>query len=121
MFGTMTPFPGTLVAKLAAAGEGGYTGLSTDWDDYKMRLGSGLTYANFTKQQLNLLMLEAYVKIYLLNYRFADFIDFVWNYRKGAWQLLKKMMKLRSKIPLNAGEIFGFKLKWKYLRKYNIL
>ncbi len=93
MFGTMTPFPGTLVAKLAAAGEGGYTGLSTDWDDYKMRLGSGLTYANFTKQQLNLLMLEAYVKIYLLNYRFSDFIDFVWNYRKGAWQLVKKMMK----------------------------
>jgi anaerobic magnesium-protoporphyrin IX monomethyl ester cyclase len=93
MFGTMTPFPGTLVAKLAAAKEGGYTGLSTNWDDYKMRLGSGLTYANFSKQQLNLLMLEAYVKIYLFNYRFADFIDFIWNYRKGAWQLLKKMMK----------------------------
>ncbi len=93
MFGTMTPFPGTEVSKLAAEGSAGYKGLSTDWDDYKMRLGSGLTYAHFTKQQLNLFMLEAYVKIYLLNFRFLDFIKFMWNYREGAWQLLRKLMK----------------------------
>ncbi len=93
MFGTMTPFPGTEVAKLAAAGKAGYSGLSNDWDDYKMRLGSGLTYTNFTKQKLNLMMLEAYVKIYLVNFRFADFAKFVWNYRKGAIQLVKKIMK----------------------------
>jgi radical SAM superfamily enzyme YgiQ (UPF0313 family) len=93
MFGTMTPFPGTEVAKLAAAGKAGYANLSTDWDDYKMRLGSGLTYTHLTKQQLNLLMLEADVKIYIYNFRFLDFMKFFWNYRKGAWQLLKKIMK----------------------------
>lgn len=92
MFGTMTPFPGTEVAKLAAAKKGGYGSLSTNWDDYKMRLGSGLTYTSLTKRQLNWLMLEAYVKIYLYNFRFVDFVKFFWNYRKGAWQLLKKVI-----------------------------
>jgi radical SAM superfamily enzyme YgiQ (UPF0313 family) len=91
MFGTMTPYPGTEVAKLAAEGKAGYKSLSYDWDDYKMRLGSGLTYQNLTQRKLNLLMLEAYIKIYLLNFRFIDFIKFVWSYRYGAWQLLKKI------------------------------
>jgi anaerobic magnesium-protoporphyrin IX monomethyl ester cyclase len=93
MFGTMTPFPGTEVAKLAAEGKAGYVSLSSDWDDYKMRLGSGLTYKHLSKQELNLRMLEAYVKIYLFNFRFLDFARFLWNYRKGAWQLLKKILK----------------------------
>ncbi len=91
MFGTMTPYPGTEVARLAAEGKAGYTGLSYDWDDYKMRLGSGLTYRNLTKRKLNLLMLEAYVKIYLFNYRYLDFLQFIWSYRFGALQLLKKI------------------------------
>src|SRR4029077_14700225 len=67
MFGTMTPYPGTEVARLAAEGKAGYAGISFDWDDYKMRLGSGLKYQHLTRRQLHLLMMEAYIKIYLLN------------------------------------------------------
>ncbi|MCX6200567.1 MAG: radical SAM protein [Bacteroidetes bacterium] len=107
MFGTMTPYPGTEVARLAAEGKAGYTGLSFDWDDYKMRLGSGLTYQHLTKRKLNLLMLEAYIKIYLFNHRYLDFAKFVWSYRFGAIQLLKKIfykedvLHERMKKPLD--------------------
>ena len=93
MFGSMAPYPGTEVARLAASGKAGYKNLSPDWDDYKMRLGSGLTYTDLTKQQINILMLEAYLKIYLVNFRLLDFAKFVWSYRKGALQLVLKILK----------------------------
>ena len=103
MFGSMTPFPGTEVARLAASGQAGYLSLSSDWDDYKMRLGSGLTYRDLTKQKINFYMLIAYLKIYLCNFRFFDFLKFLWNYRKGAFQLLKKTFRkediLSNRIP----------------------
>jgi hypothetical protein len=108
MFGTMTPFPGTLVAKMAASRESGYSGLSMDWDDYKMRLGSGLAYKNFTKQQLNMLMLEAYIKIYLYNFRFLDFAKFAWNYRKGALQLVKKVLKREDVLSQRINKPFDY-------------
>ncbi|HXH19078.1 MAG TPA: radical SAM protein [Chitinophagales bacterium] len=91
MFSSMTPYPGTEVARLAAQGAGGYASISYDWDNYKMKLGSGIIYRNFTHRKLNLLMLEAYVRIYLQNHRYADFAKFLWDYRYAAWQLLKKI------------------------------
>ena len=92
MFGLMTPYPGTEVAKMAAKGEGGYRLLTTNWDEYNKQIGGAMEFANLTRRQIEWLQIKAYAKVYLYNYRFLDFIKFVWEYRKGASEVLKKIL-----------------------------
>ena len=92
MFGLMTPYPGTEVAKMAAKGEGGYRLLTTNWDEYNKQIGGAMEFANLSRRQIEWLQIKAYAKVYLYNWRFADFIKFVWQYRKGAAEVLKKII-----------------------------
>ncbi len=98
MFGLMTPYPGTEIAKMAAKGEGGYRLLTTDWDEYNKQIGGAMEFANLTRQQIEWIQIKAYAKVYLYNYRILDFIRFVWEYKVGAWEVLKKVILRRSSL-----------------------
>lgn len=92
MFGLMTPYPGTEVAKLAAKGEGGYRLKTKDWDNYSKQLGGALEFADLTKRQIEWFQIRAYTTVFLSNGRFKDFFKLIWEYRIGAIQLLKKFL-----------------------------
>ena len=96
MFGLMTPYPGTEVASLAAQGKAGYRLLTTDWDVYNKQIGGAMAFANLSRQQIEWYQLQAYAKVFLLNGRFADFAKFLWEYKKGAWSVLKKSLLGKS-------------------------
>lgn len=98
MFGLMTPYPGTEVAKMAAKGEGGYKLLTTNWDEYNKQIGGAMEFANLNRRQIEWIQIKAYAKVYLYNNRFLDFAKFVWQYRIGAWEVLKKIILQRSSL-----------------------
>jgi hypothetical protein len=94
----MTPYPGTEVAKMAAKGEGGYKLLTTNWDEYNKQIGGAMEFANLNRRQIEWIQIKAYAKVYLYNNRFLDFAKFVWQYRIGAWEVLKKIILQRSSL-----------------------
>jgi anaerobic magnesium-protoporphyrin IX monomethyl ester cyclase len=98
MFGLMTPYPGTEVARMAASGEGGYRLLTTDWDQYNKQIGGAMEFAGLTRAQIEWFQAKAYLKVYLLNGRYRDLAAFLWEYRKAAWEVLKKMVSGRNTI-----------------------
>ncbi len=98
MFGLMTPYPGTEVAKMAAKGEAGYKLLTTNWDEYNKQIGGAMEFANLTRRQIEWFQVKAYLKVYLLNYRFAELIRFVWDYRKAAFEVFKKILFKRNSL-----------------------
>ncbi|MEX0812887.1 MAG: radical SAM protein [Chitinophagales bacterium] len=98
MFGLMTPYPGTEVARMAAKQENGYKLLSTDWDEYNKQIGGAMEFANLSRAQIEWFQIKAYTKVYLYNKRFTDFVKFVWDYKEAAWEVLKKMLLRRKSI-----------------------
>jgi radical SAM superfamily enzyme YgiQ (UPF0313 family) len=98
MFGIMTPYPGTEVARMAARGEGGYRLLSTDWDEYNKQIGGAMEFASLTRAQIEWMQVKAYLLVYLRNYRFLDLVRFIWSYRAGAWEVLKKIVLRRKQL-----------------------
>lgn len=92
IIGTMVPYPGTEVARMAAKGEGGYKLITTDWDHYSKQINGALEFAHLTKRRLELYQLAGYTLIFLANGRFIDFAKFFWNYRTAALNLLRKVI-----------------------------
>ena len=112
MFGLMTPYPGTEVARLAAKGEGGYRLKTTDWDNYSKQLGGALEFADLSKRQIEWLQIKAYTSVFLKNGRFLDFFKLIIDYRKGVVEVLKKFISGRKDLqndsnkPADYDEIF---------------
>ncbi len=98
MFGLMTPYPGTEVARMAANGEGGYRLLTTDWDQYNKQIGGAMEFAGLTRAQIEWFQVKAYLKVYLFNHRYRDLVAFLVEYRRAAWEVLKKMISGRGAI-----------------------
>lgn len=98
MFGIMTPYPGTEVARMAANGEGGFRLLSMDWDDYNKQIGGAMEFAHLSRKQIEWLQIKAYLSVYIKNGRMKDLLLFLWEYRKGAWEVLKKMILGQSNL-----------------------
>ena len=98
MFGLMTPYPGTEVAKYAASNERGYRLLTTDWDEYNKQIGGALEFANLSRRQIEWFQIKAYLMVYLKNYRFKDLFQFIWEYRVGAWEVFKKVVFNKSSL-----------------------
>ena len=103
IFGIMSPFPGTEIARLAAKGESGYRLVTTDWNEYNKQIGGALEFANLTRKQIEIMQIKAYAKVFLNNHRYKDFIKFLWHYRVGAFSVLKKIIGIKPKD--NFGEI----------------
>ncbi len=92
MFGLMTPYPGTEVARLAANNEGGYRLQTKDWDNFSKQMGGALEFADLNKRQIEWLQIKAYASVFLLNGRFIDFFKLLWEFRVGALKVLKKFI-----------------------------
>ena len=97
IFGIMSPFPGTEIAKLAARGEGGYKLVTTDWNEYNKQIGGALEFANLTRKQIEIMQIKAYASVFLKNKRYKDFVRFIWHYRVGAFSVLKKIIGIKPK------------------------
>jgi anaerobic magnesium-protoporphyrin IX monomethyl ester cyclase len=87
MIGTMVPYPGTEVSKMAASGEGGYRLVSFDWDDYGKQINGSLEFTNLSLRTIKIMQMVGYTLIFLANFRFLDFARFFWNYRTAAINL----------------------------------
>ncbi len=98
MFGVMTPYPGTEVARLAAKGEAGYRLLTTDWDEYNKQIGGALEFANLSRTQIEYVQLWGYALVFLRNFRFLSFAQFLWEYRGGVWAVFKKVLFRRKSL-----------------------
>lgn len=110
MIGTMVPYPGTEVSKMAANGEGGYRLVSYDWDDYGKQINGSLEFTNLSLRSIKLMQMIGYTLIFLANFRFLDFVRFFWNYRVAAINLFTDTLfgKKHSKSlkPDDYDEIF---------------
>jgi len=92
MFGLMTPYPGTEVSKLAAKGEAGYRLLTTDWDEYNKQIGGAMEFANLSRRQIEWYQIYAYLYVFIRNFRMVDLAKFIWEYRKGVFSVVKKVI-----------------------------
>lgn len=113
MFGLMTPYPGTEVAKLAAEGKGGYKLVSLNWDNYRKQIGSALEFADISRRQIEFYQMWGYVKVFLWNFRFIDFLSFLLKFRMGAWSVFKKVIlnisdtAIKNQKPVDYDEVTG--------------
>ena len=92
MFSIMVAYPGTEIARLASKKEQGFAGISRNWDDYRFRIGGSIWYKNFTKKQLEWMLIKGYLTVFIKNYRIIDLFKFAWKYRKAALTLLSKVL-----------------------------
>jgi len=97
--GVMVPYPGTEVAAMAARGEGGYRLLSTDWNDYSKQIGNALAFENLSRRQLETLQMLGYVKVFVYNRRWRDFLRFCWRFRSEGWAVVRKIVFGRMPPP----------------------
>jgi len=109
MIGLMCPYPGTLVSQMAANGEGGYRLVTTDWDEFNKQIGGALEFAGLKRSQLEWIQIAAYLKVFIRNHRYKDLVKFLWHYRWGGWQVMRKALLGRStlKRPLDYEEKLG--------------
>jgi anaerobic magnesium-protoporphyrin IX monomethyl ester cyclase len=92
MIGIMMPLPGTEVAKLAAKKQGGYSRISFDWDEYSKNVGVAVEFTNFSRKQIERVQFWGFVKVFVINFRILELIQFVWKYRVEGWGNFKKMI-----------------------------
>jgi len=85
-FAILCPFPGTEVARMAAAGEGGLRLLSEDWTTYGKQVGEALELENISRPVLERFHRLAYMRFYL---------------RRGKWLSLFRVVNLGA-IPIYA-------------------
>ena len=79
-FGIMVPYPGTRIRDIALRGEGGYTWVSSNWEDYRKNAGRPMEMKEFSAQALVKLQMKAYLVFYLRNLRLYDLMKlFVQN------------------------------------------
>ena len=88
----MVPYPGTEVKEKALNGKWGYKIISTDWSDYNKELGNALELENLCRADLEKLQLLGYMRLFLANKRYLDFMKFVIAYRKEALGYVKNIM-----------------------------
>ena len=76
---------------------------STNWDDYDKQIGGALEFANMSRHPIELLQLWAYIKVFLWNRRFVDFMRFCWRYRLEGMVVARKVLLRRSEKLTGAG------------------
>ena len=53
-----------------------------------------------SRRQIEILQVKAYAKVFLYNLRIVEFLKFVWRYQRGAWSVLKKVLRNSSMADL---------------------
>lgn len=91
-FAVMVPYPGTEIWEMARRGEGGYSYVSENWDDYRKHLAAPVGFESIPARVLKNLDKKAYMTFYFRNRRWADFLRFVWGHRSSiSAYLIKKI------------------------------
>jgi radical SAM superfamily enzyme YgiQ (UPF0313 family) len=80
--GVMTPWPGTEVYDLAVKKEEGLELLTNDYKLYDKWFGESMLNRNISLKELNSLRNEIYLRLFLQNHRYKDFLSFIWENRK---------------------------------------
>ena len=83
-FGIMVPYPGTKIYEMAKNGEGGYRLIAKTWNDYNKQIGNALELVNIPREKIERLQMFAYLKVFLKNHRYWDFLKFCWDFRRQA-------------------------------------
>lgn len=91
-FGIMVPYPGTEIYEMAKKGEGGYRIISSDWADFNKTIGSSLELETLSRKEMEKLQLEGYLLFYLKNWRIGGFLKLLWQEKRVAWAVLKKIL-----------------------------
>lgn len=97
--GVMTPWPGTEVYNLALKKEEGLELITHDYKLYDKWFGKAMINKNISLKELNSLRNEVYLRLYLQNRRFFDFLKFIWTTRKPISRKLWSLLK--SNFPTN--------------------
>jgi len=84
-FGIMVPYPGTKIYEMAKRGEAGYRLIAGSWNDYNKQLGNALEFTNIPRKKIERLQMFAYIKVFLKNHRYLDFLKFCWDFRRQAF------------------------------------
>ena len=73
-------------------GEGGYIYQAKDWNDYNKQFGGAISLKGLSRGTLELLLIWAYIKLFVLNFRFLVLIKFVWQFRSEGIAIIKKQL-----------------------------
>ena len=92
VLGIMVPYPGTQIAEMVERGEGGYIYQAKDWNDYNKQFGGAISLKGLSRGTLELLLIWAYIKLFVWNFRFLGLIKFVWQFRNEGMALIKKQL-----------------------------
>ncbi len=97
--GVMVPYPGTEIWELARRGQEGYRLLSEDWRVYDKYFGHALELRNLSHRQLEFLHVLTYVWFYAGTGRVDRLARFVWEFRREAWCMVKRLVRVRMGTP----------------------
>lgn len=89
-FGIMVPYPGTKIYEMAKKGEGGYRLIAKTWTDYNKQIGNALELVNIPRKKIERLQMHGYIKVFLKNHRYLDFLKFCWDFRRQALGFIQK-------------------------------
>ncbi len=90
--GVMTPWPGTEVYELAVKKEEGFELITNDYKKYDKYFGEAMVNRNISLKELNSFRNEIYLRLYLQNRRYRDFLKFVWINRKPIFRKAKSLL-----------------------------
>lgn len=88
--GIMVPYPGTEIWEMATRGEAGYRKLSVNWDDYNKQVGNAVELEHVSRRMLELFQILGYVCLFLLNFRFSNFVKNLTTHYKLAFSIIRK-------------------------------
>jgi len=94
--GIMVPYPGTEVRSMALRQEGGYKLLSNDWAEYNKQLGNALETDTLSRADLERLQLIGYLRLFMYNRRYWDFIKFIFNFKREMLSYLRNIYRKRK-------------------------
>jgi radical SAM superfamily enzyme YgiQ (UPF0313 family) len=103
--GVMTPWPGTEVYELAVKKEEGFELITKDYKKYDKYFGEAMINRNISLEELDSLRNKLYLRLYLQNRRYKDFVKFVWTNRRPVIRKTKSLLrrKLFKEKTLNVG------------------
>ena len=90
--GLMVPYPGTRIFRMAQRGENGYRLISENWAKYDKYGGNVLEIEGLTHKQLVKWQKRALLYFYLKNFRFLDFLKFLWKRRRAFYFFIRKRL-----------------------------
>lgn len=91
--GVMTPWPGTEVYNLALERKEGLELVSNNFKTFDKYFGQSMINKNISMDKLDSLRNETFIRLYIQNRRYKDFIRFVWENKRPITQKVLSLLK----------------------------